>query len=172
MEEVLRALNELVRLGVVGNYAIGGAIGAAFYIEAAETEDVDAFVFLPPSASGLVSLAPVYEALLALGGKEEREYVRFGDWPLQILTDANDLVRDAIGQAVEAEFGGVATRVFSAEHLCAIALQTGRSKDFLRVTMFLEQGAVDVRRLQVLAERFGFEEKLARVLDGRRVDDR
>ena len=37
----------------------------------------------------------------------------------------------------------VPTRVFTAEHLCAIALQTGRPKDHARVAMFFEQGAID-----------------------------
>ncbi|MEO7030501.1 MAG: hypothetical protein ABI147_13990 [Acidobacteriaceae bacterium] len=36
---------------------------------AAQAEDIDAFVFLPASASGLVALTPVYDALTALGGR-------------------------------------------------------------------------------------------------------
>ena len=78
MQSVLQALNRLVADGLIQAYAIGGAIGAAFYITAAQTEDVDAFVFLPESDSGLVLLTPIYEALTAMGGIVEREYVRFG----------------------------------------------------------------------------------------------
>lgn len=46
--KALKALNGLVADGVIATYAIGGVVGAAFYIEAVQTEDLDAFVFLSP----------------------------------------------------------------------------------------------------------------------------
>ena len=155
MREALEALNRLVSTGKVTQYAIGGAIAAAFYIEAVQTEALDAFVFLPPSTSGLALLTPIYSELVALGGVVEHEHVRFGQWPLQILTDANDLIADAIREALDVTFEDVPTRVFRPEHLCAIALQTGRTKALLRVTFFLEQSKVDRKTLQRLIERFG-----------------
>jgi hypothetical protein len=160
MQEALRALNQLVSDGVISAYAIGGAVGASFYIDAMQTEDLDAFVFLPEPASGLVLLTPIYEALSAQGGVIEREYVRFGKWPLQILTDATPLLSEAIQEAVDVSFHGVQTRLFRAEHLCAVALQTGRAKDYLRVSLFLEQGAVDEDALTALAERYELVERL------------
>jgi len=166
MQSVLRALNRLVSDGVILAYAIGGAIGAAFYIEAAQTEDVDAFTVLPSSGSGLITLTAVYEALTAMGGVVEREYVRFGNWPLRVLTDANPLIAEAIAEAVAVDYEGTPTRVFRAEHLCAVALQTGRSKDYLRVSMFLEQGAVDPQALLSLAERFGLADRMGKVQRG------
>jgi hypothetical protein len=166
MQAALKALNQLVADGVIGAYAIGGAIGASFYIDALQTEDIDAFVFLKPPHAGLISLTPIYDALKAQGGVEEREYVRFGEWPVQILTDANLLIAEAIREADGIEFDGIPTRIFTAEHLCAIALQTGRSKDHLRVTMFLEQGRVDVVRLQAMLERYGLVDRLNRLKAG------
>ena len=154
MREALEALNRLVSSGTVAQYAIGGAIAAAFYIEAVQTEDLDAFVFLPPSPSGLALLTPIYSELVALGGIVEHEHVRFGAWPVQILTDANDLIAEAIREALQVAFDGVPPRVFRAEHLCAIALQTGRNKDLLRVTLFLEQAKVDRAELANLIDRF------------------
>jgi hypothetical protein len=165
MQEALRALNQLVSDGLIGAYAIGGAVGASFYIDAMQTEDVDAFVFLPDSSSGLVLLTPVYEALSRMGGVVEREYIRFGAWPLQILTDATPLITEAIRRAVDVEFDGIPTRVFRPEHLCAIALQTGRAKDYLRVSMFLEQDAVDRAKLTEVAGRYGLALQMARVQD-------
>ncbi len=156
MREVLVALNRIVADGVVGGYAIGGAIGASFYIEAANTEDVDAFVVLPVSMSGLVSLNGVYEALVGCGGVIEREHVRFGMWPLQVLPDdGGGLISEAIREAIEVDYEGVHARVFRAEYLCAIALKVGRKKDLLRVEMFREQGAVDDERLATVMARFG-----------------
>ena len=133
MQAVLKATNRLVADGVVGNYAIGGAIGASFYLPAMQTEDIEVFVFLPASSGPLLSLTPVYDALKAMGGEVEREYVRFGNWPVQILTDANELIGESIREAADTDYDGVPTRVFTAEHLCAIALQTGRVKDHARV---------------------------------------
>jgi hypothetical protein len=166
MHEALTALNRLVADRIIENYAIGGAIGAAFYIEAAQTEDIDAFASLTVSDSGLVSLSPVYDALVRLGGVVEREYVRFGVWPLQILTDANPLIVEAIAEAVTVDYDGTPTRVFRPEHLCATALQTGRSKDYLRVAMFLDQDAVDPQTLLSLADRFGLADRMRRVQGG------
>ena len=129
-----------------------------------QTEDIDVFVFLPAASGPLVTLTPIYDALQALGGEVEREYVRFGKWPVQILTDANALIAEAIREAVGTDYDGVPTRVFRAEYLCAIALQTGRSKDFARVMLFLEENEVDLGALSALAARFGLSDRLTRVL--------
>lgn len=168
MQAALKALNRLIADGVLENYAIGGAIGASFYLPAMQTEDIDVFVFLPGSSGPLVTLTPVYEALKAQGGEVEREYVRFGAWPVQILTDANPLIAEAIRDAVDVDYEGIPTRVFRAEHLCAIALQTGRNKDYARAILFLEQDEVDVQALSGLAARYELSERLARVLEAAR----
>ena len=168
MRAALEALNRLVADRVIENYAIGGAIGASFYLPAMQTEDLDVFVFLPSSSGPLITLTPVYEALKAQGGQLEREYVRFGDWPVQILTDANALIREAIREATGTEYDGIPTRVFTPEHLCAIALQTGRSKDYARVMLFLEENEVDRKALSALAARFGLSDRLTHVLNSAR----
>jgi hypothetical protein len=160
MKQALQALNRIVDDGVIATYAIGGAIAASFYIEATQTEDIDVFVFLVAAPGQLLSLSPIYDALKARGGVIEREYVRFGDWPVQILTDANPLIADAIRDAIAVDFDGVPTRVFRAEHLCAVALQLGRTKDYLRVAMFFEQGEVDRAKLDEILARHGLAEKL------------
>lgn len=170
MEEVLRALNQLVAAQVIAQYAIGGAVGASFYIEALQTEDVDAFVSMPPAASGLVSLAEVYRALVEQRGEVQGEHVRLGNWPLQILTDANELLSEAIHEAVSVNFGGVPTRVFRAEHLVAVALQTGRRKDFLRASMFVEQCAVSMDDLRAVLKRHNLLASLEVILPSHRED--
>ncbi|MCY7388111.1 MAG: hypothetical protein LH481_08605 [Burkholderiales bacterium] len=162
MQAALRSLNQLVADKVIDQYAIGGAIGASFYVEAVQTEDIDAFVFLKASPSGLISLTPIYDALVASGGSIDREYVRFAEWPVQILPDANDLVRESIRMANEVEYDGIPSRVFTAAHLCAVALQTGRTKDYLRVAMFLEQREIDLEQLETIVERYGLVDRLSK----------
>ncbi|PYL74272.1 MAG: hypothetical protein DMF26_11610, partial [Verrucomicrobia bacterium] len=48
---------------------------------------------------------------------------------------------------------GVPAHVFTAEHLAAIALQTGRAKDKARLLQFVEAGALDAEQFQsILAQ--------------------
>jgi hypothetical protein len=64
-----------------------------------------------------------------------------------------------LAEAVEADVEGVPTWVFKAEHLVAIALQTGRAKDYLRIAQFLEQDAVNTDQLNQVLTRHGLQFK-------------
>lgn len=55
--------------------------------------------------------------------------------------------------------GGVIEKYARPEHLVAIMLDTGRPKDYLRVNMFLEEGAVDRRSLNAVLKRHGLAKK-------------
>jgi hypothetical protein len=55
MKTALSVLNELEHDGVIGRYAIGGAMGAAYYIEPVLTFDLDVFVMLPETEGILLS---------------------------------------------------------------------------------------------------------------------
>lgn len=149
MKETLETINRLQADGVIGQYAIGGAVGATFYLEAAATLDVDIFVVLPAQAgSSILTLGPIYEYLTALGCKIQDEHVLIGTWPVQFLPPADKLENEALLEARKIQLEGVPTWVMTAEHLAAIALKTGRPKDFNRLLQFLEQGALDRDRLE------------------------
>jgi len=62
MKEALRILTELVTEGVIEDYAIGGAMGATFYLEPVVTMDLDVFVLFKDNTS-LLPLQPIYDAL-------------------------------------------------------------------------------------------------------------
>ena len=47
MKATLETVNRMERDGVIGKYAIGGAVGATFYLEPSATDDIDIFVALP-----------------------------------------------------------------------------------------------------------------------------
>lgn len=113
-------------------------------MQPAATLDVDIFVTLPTvPGSSLISLTPIYDYLKTRGGRVEDEYIVLGDWPVQFLPPSDELEREAVEQAVSTGVEGVATRVMTAEHLVAIALRTGRTKDRNRILQFIEQNAVD-----------------------------
>jgi hypothetical protein len=155
LKEALNALNSLKQTGVVEDYAIGGAIAASFYIEAVNTEDVDAFL----------SLTPISDALKKLGGIVEEEYVRLGEWPVQILPAYKPLVEEAIKNAASVKYGDIATRIFTPEFLCAIALDTGRLKDYYRVASFIEQRQVNMNKLRGMVKQYGLEDRTKNVLN-------
>ena len=146
--------------GVIGRYAIGGAVGATFYLEPVATMDVDVFVLLSQaSTSPLLTLGPVYDYLLPRGFKAEGEYLIIGDWPVQFLLPAGSLEEEAITEAVAQQVDGVSVWVMTAEHLTAIALKTGGAKDYARILQFIETGVLDVARLNAILTRHSLLDK-------------
>jgi hypothetical protein len=65
MEATLEVLNALVEEGVIERYAIGGAVGAIFWVEPFDTIDLGVFVLLPDSAPPLDPLRDVIERFRA-----------------------------------------------------------------------------------------------------------
>ncbi len=154
MKATLEAINQMQTDGVIGRYAIGGAVGATFYLEPAATLDVDIFVALPTAAgASLLTLAPIYDYLKTRGATVEDEHIVIGGWPVQFLPASDELELEALAEAVPTAVEDVGTWVMTAEHLAAIALRTGRPKDHNRVLQFIEQGAVDRKRLQLIIDR-------------------
>jgi hypothetical protein len=160
VKATLEAINQMQADGIIGKYAIGGAVGATFYLEPSATVDVDIFVTIPGASSGLIlSLAPIYDYLKARGGAVQDEYIVIGGWPVQFLPPSDDLDIAALDGAVSTKVDGVSTWVMTAEHLVAIALRTGRSKDHNRILQFVEQDAVDREKLQSILKQHGLESK-------------
>jgi hypothetical protein len=101
----------------------------------------------------LITLQPIFDYLRGLGCAMEGEYVIIGGWPVQFLPPASPLVEEALIQAVEMDVEGIPARVFTAEHLAAIALQTGRAKGKSRLLQFIESSALDTARFQDILSR-------------------
>ena len=150
MRHAFEILLQIQNEGLIGRFAVGGAIAAGFYVEAVATEDLDVFAFLQARESGLVLVTPIYERLKQLGGIVQSEHVRIGKWPVQVLPAYNPLIESAVLDAKLVKFEVLEVPVVSPEHLCAIALQTGRAKDFQRVNSLLEAGVINEGRLQGL----------------------
>jgi hypothetical protein len=158
IKETLEVINAMEADGVIGRYAIAGAVAAYNYIEPAVTDDLDiliSFDVAPHRAqSGLVTLAPIFDYLMARGYDEHRkEGLVIEGWPVQFLPVANDLEAEALAAAQEVEIeinetvGSVRTRILRAEHIVATSLRIGRPRDFIRIAQFLEEDAVDVAAL-------------------------
>jgi hypothetical protein len=155
LKTVLLEINAMEADGIVDRYAIGGAVGATFYIEPVATLDVDIFIsFQAQPGSFLISPEPVFKYLTERGARVEGEYLIIADWPVQFLPPTGPLVEEALAEAVEVKVEEVRARVFTAEHLAAIALQTGRPKDKARLLQFIDSGTLSADRFQNILERY------------------
>lgn len=160
MKKVFQILNEMSRDDVISNYAIGGAIGAVFYVEPFATQDIDVFVMMTAEPSGLVTEIPGWDYLKERGYTEIRgEAIVVEDWPVQFIPVSNALEEEAYLNATVLDFEGEPVRVMLAEHLVAIMLKAGRLKDFVRAQMFLSQEAVDLDVLVDIIRRHDLEKQ-------------
>ena len=78
---------------------------------------------------------------------------------------------EALAQAREYDVAGTPARVFTAEHLAAVALQTGRGKDKARLLQFIEAGVLDARQIQAILERHNLVDRWRR-FEGQFLRDR
>ena len=160
LEKIFPVLNQMEAEGVIGRYAIGGAVGAIFWLEPFQTKDLDVFVVLPTSAGGtLLTLSPIYDYLLPRGYRPEGQFIVMEGWSVEFVPPATRLVEEALVQAVPRDVNGIATRVFTAEHLAAICLQVGRPRDHDRILRFIEAGVLDASKFDTILRRHGLLEK-------------
>lgn len=162
-KETLSVINQMQADGVIKQYAVGGAVGANFYLEVSDTEDVDVFVALELSpGQSLLNLSSIYDYLRLRGYRTEGEYVIIGDWPVQFLVPDGPLVEEALKAATIKDLDGIPVRVFTAEHLMAIAVKLGRPDDKPRLVRFLatsgsqeSRSSFDERALNGILQRHG-----------------
>ena len=154
IREVIKTVNRMQMDGAIEHYAIGGAVGATFYLEPVATLDVDIFIaFKAGPGSRIATPQRIYDYLIARGATVERDYIVVAGWPVQFLPPTSPLVEEALAHAMEKDVAGVPAKVFSAEHLAAIALQTARAKDKARLLQFVEAGVLDPTRFQAILTR-------------------
>ena len=162
IQEVIKTINQMQADGIIDSYAIGGAVGATFHLEPVSTLDVDIFVsFRSEPGSLRISPRPIYDYLTSRGCSPDGEYIIIAGWPVQFLPPTGPLADEALGKAVVYDVAGVPARVFSAEYLAAIALQTGRAKDKARLLQFVESGTLDATIFQDILTRHALTERWA-----------
>jgi len=159
MRETLKIINQMAKDGVIEQYAIGGAVAAIYYLEPFDTADLDVFVQVNASGSDLAILAPIYEYLMEKGYEARGEFIYIEGLPVQFLPVFSPLTDEAVEKAQAIKYARVTTRIMLPEYLVAIMLETGRLKDYLRISMFLEQGAVKMRQLYAVLRRHGLMKK-------------
>jgi hypothetical protein len=159
-QAAINVINQMEEKGVIGKYAIGGAVAAAFYIEPTTTYDLDIFIsFDNVPQTSLVSLEPIFTYLQSLHYEVRGEYVVLEGWQVQFLPAGDVLYREALDESLETKIGDIRTRVMTPEHLMAIALRLGRAKDLIRLKLFVELKAYEAGKLNQILERHKLFEK-------------
>jgi hypothetical protein len=155
MKQTLDVINRMEADGVIGRYAIAGAVAAYNYVEPTLTDDIDLLISfnseLTMPQSALITLEPIFSYLKERGyGEFRSEGVVIEGWPVQFLPVGNDLDAESLAQSMEITIrmpgsdGVVQTRLLRPEHVVATALRVGRPKDFIRIAQFIEGNAVDL----------------------------
>src|SRR5205085_7657023 len=147
MEAAYKVINRMKEEGVIEDYAVGGAVAAIFYVEPFVTYDLDIFCEFSAPGSGVMTLTPIYEYLDRLGYQPEKETINIEGWPVQFLPIFSSLIEEAVEMADTVEVGETPVRVIRPEHLVAIMLETGRAKDYARISCFLDSEAVNPTNL-------------------------
>ena len=162
IKKVLAEINQMQRDGVITSYAIGWAVGATFYLEPSATLDIDIFVgFEARPGSRLISPQPIYDYLTGRGHTVRGEHIEISGWPVQFLPPTGPLAEEALAESCATDVDGEPTRVFSAEHLVAIALETGRAKDMAPILQFVDAGVLDADKMDGILARHGLASRWA-----------
>ena len=109
--------------------------------------------------SGLVSLGPIYGYLEKLGYLPVKEGVLIEDWLVQFVPAFASVQEEAVAQARRVSYGETHTFVFSAEHLAAELLRSGRRKDYVRVIDLIESQKIDMNLFGEIIRRHSLAEK-------------
>jgi hypothetical protein len=155
LADVFAVLNELRTLGIVVDYAVGGAMAVLFYAEPARTYDLDMFVVLPGATAGLADLSALYAWLKDRGHTPDAEHVLVHGVPVRFLPTYNSLGEEAVRSARELSYGDTPVRVVTPEHLVALALQAVGSRRRERAAQLVEAGSVDRAVLRQILDRYG-----------------
>ena len=154
MEKVAKLLNDMVKDGIIANYAVFGAVAQMRYTEAVVTLDADVLVAVPQPES-LDLLSPIYAFCRKRGHQPEGDAIRVGDWPVQFIPAFSPLTEAAMQDAETGDVGGVPLRVVRADYLAVIALSVGRAKDLARIVAIRESSAATDAAIEELAGRHG-----------------
>ena len=109
-----------------------------------------------------MTLTPIYDWLRARSFPEDKEHVVIHGIPVQFIPAYNPLVTEAVERAVEKTFRQVPVRVLTLEHLLAIMIQTGRTKDKLRALQVAEENGWNRSALTEILTRHGLAERWQR----------
>jgi hypothetical protein len=152
LADVLRAANELVSVGLIKDYALGGALAAIYYTEPVTTYDAD-IIFVASDKTLSAGIPAIYSYLQSKGWRVEREHLLIKDFPVQFLA-ASGLTEEAVREARQIQYEGVPAKIFRPEYIIAIAASVARHKDLARIEQLMSQTKIDKPLLDDILRRY------------------
>lgn len=158
---VIDVLNDMHARGIIAKYAVGGAMAGILHDEAISTVDLDIFFFFTKPQSRLVlSLEEIYDYSREKGFVFDHEFIHIHGWLVQFVEASLDpLWKEAVEQAETIVIDERNVPVMLPEHLAAMWLLAGRTKDKAKIEAFDESGVIDRKKLADVLERFDMIEK-------------
>jgi hypothetical protein len=159
--KVLDILEEMKRAEIIEKYAIGGAFAAILHYEPISTIDLDIFFFLrEKTTSPILNLNAIYDFAKQKGFSFDHEFINIYGWLVQFVEASHSpLWTEAVENADTIKIGESDAKVIDKEHLVAMWLYAGRAKDYQKITMFLEAGFLDEKKLFGILEKHDLAEK-------------
>lgn len=153
--QALAAIRDMKRDGVIDEYAVAGAMAAAFWAEPTATFDLDVLVEFQ-SSSLLVSLQPIYGWAEARGFAAKDEHIIIAGVPVQFIPAPDGLAVEALTHAVELDYAGQPMRVVRPEYLIALSLSGSArtQKRVVRAAQLMEEATLDRKLLHDLVKRY------------------
>jgi hypothetical protein len=155
LHDVVPVLRDMCDIGLIGRFAIGGAFAAIIHHEPISTIDLDIFfLFRTISTGPILSLSPIYDYARGRGFSFDHEFVNIHGWLVQFVEAShNPLWVEAVEQAETIMINGEPIPVIGREHLVAMWLFAGRTKDYHKIAMFSDAGILDIAKLLAILER-------------------
>ncbi len=164
-EKVIKRLNRLKEIGVIKDYAIGGAHAVAYYLEPVKTLDLDIFVFAGSDEDFYIFRTYIKKAGFRMRGT----HVIVDNIPVHFLPGSlHPFINEAVRRAKRIRIRNIPTKVLTVEYLIVSLLMAFRLKDKMVIPDLL--GLADMEKLRGMIERFGDEEtpldqRLQRILE-------
>lgn len=159
MEKVIKVIEEIKKAGLIGKFAIGGGIATIFYVEPILTYDLDAFFIPVKETKGLITLSPIYYYLKKRGYNVDKEHIIIEGIPVQFIPVYNELVKEAVEDAIDMKYKEMKVRIIKAEYLVAIMLQAFRPKDKERIIKLMDEVKINMKYLKEILRRYRLSEK-------------
>jgi len=147
-QEAVTKLNEMKKIGLIQDYAIGGGYAVNLYDVPQATYDLDVYVISSPEND----LSKLYDHFRKDGSIIKNEHIFIGDMPVQFFPNLGPLYNNAVEEARTIEFNDISARFVDIEHLIVLLLTAFRAKDKIRIKGLLDKANNDV--LLRLIERF------------------
>lgn len=163
MESVIQIINSLRENKYFRKYAIGGAMASLFYIEPTVTYDLDIMIILDSETNPLTPLQQIYEWANEEHYQLLNEHIIINDIPVQFLPAYNNLVTEAVENALEKKIGNEPVNVISPEYLIAIMIDTYRPIDRERAARFLQSENFNKEVLDDIITRFNLTSKYSKL---------